>query len=68
MDEKNTLVLEYINGVREIFEKYGNPISDENVSKVINQYLNSSKSFEEIKKEIDKLVEEKLDKLRKKKS
>ena len=67
MDEKNTLVLEYINGVREIFEKYGNHISDENVSKVINQYLNSSKSFEEIKKEIDKLVEEKLDKLRKRK-
>lgn len=65
MEEKNALVLEYINGIRETFERNGNPISDETVSRVSNQYLNSSKSFEEIKEEIDKLVEEKLEELRK---
>ncbi len=64
MDEKNTLVLEYINGLKETFEKDGNPISDETVSRVSSQYLNSPKTFEEIKKELDKLVEEKLDQLR----
>ena len=31
MEEKNALVLEYINGIRETFERNGNPISDETV-------------------------------------
>lgn len=66
MEEKNALVLEYINGIKETFKKNGNPISDEIVSKVTGQYMNSSKSFEEIKEEIDKLVEKKLEELRKK--
>ena len=68
MEEKNTLVLEYINGIIETFKKNGNPISDETISKVKNKYMNSSKSFEEIKAEIDKLVEEKLEELRKRRN
>ena len=67
MEEKNALVLEYINGIRETFEKNGYPISDETVSRVTSQYMNSSRSFEEIKEGIDKLVEEKLEELRKRK-
>ncbi len=67
MEEKNTIVLEYINSIKDNFEKDGCPISDEIVSKFSNQYLNSSKTFEEIKEEIDKLVEEKLEQLRKRK-
>ena len=63
MEEKNALVIEYINSKREIFEKNGYFITDEAINKVINKYLNSFKPFEEIKEEIDKLVEEKLEQL-----
>ena len=45
MEEKNKLVLEYINSIKEAFEKNGNPISDEAVSRITNQYINSSKTF-----------------------
>ena len=65
IEEKNVLVLEYINGIKEMFIKNGNPISDETISRFTNKYLNSPKTFEEIKEEIDKLVEEKLEQLRK---
>ncbi len=67
MEEKNTLVLKYINGIRKTFERNGYPISDDTVSKISNQYLNSSKTFTEIKEEIDQLVEEKLEEFRKSK-
>ena len=36
MEEKNAMVLEYINGIKNNFEKNGYPISDETVSKVSN--------------------------------
>ena len=66
MEEKNKLVIDYINNIKDNFEKSGNPVSDETVTNVTNRYINSSKSFEEIKQEIDKMVEEKLEEIRKK--
>ena len=65
MEEKNKLVIDYINNIKDNFEKSGNPVSDETVTNVTNRYINSSKSFEEIKQEIDKMVEEKLEEIRK---
>ena len=65
MEEKNLQVLNYINIIRDSFEKSGNPISDETVARVTDRYINSSKTFEEIKEEIDKLVEERLEEIRK---
>ncbi len=67
MKEKNEFVLNYINGIKELFENNGYHISDDNYQKVVNRYMNSSKSFEEIKKEIDKLIEEKIASLKSKK-
>lgn len=64
MEEKNEYVVNYINSIKDSFESSGHPISDETVSRVTNQYLNSNKSFEEIKEEIDKLVEQKLEELK----
>ena len=64
MEEKNEYVVNYINSIRDSFESSGHPISDEIVSRVTNQYLNSNKSFDEIKEEIDKLVEQKLEELK----
>ena len=64
MEEKNEYVVNYINSIKDSFESSGYPISDETVSRVTNQYLNSNKSFEEIKEEIDKLVEQKLEELK----
>lgn len=65
MEEKNTLVIEYISNITESFEKSGHPISNEAVQNVTKKYLNSSLTFEEIKKEIDELVEQKIEELRK---
>ena len=65
MEEKNRLVINYINNIENEFEKNGNPIPNETVTNVTSRYINSSKSFEEIKQEIDKMVEEKLEEIRK---
>ena len=65
MEEKNNLVREYILNIRDSFDKMGYPISNETVENVTNKYMDSEKSFEEIKKEIDKLVEQKLEEIRK---
>ena len=65
MEEKNQLVITYVNQIKNNFEKNGNPVSEETVRNVINRYIDSSKSFEEIKQEIDEMVEEKLEEIRK---
>ena len=65
MEEKNQLVIGYVNQIKNNFEKSGNPVSEETVRNVINRYIDSNKSFEEIKQEIDEMVEEKLEEIRK---
>lgn len=65
MEEKNQLVITYVNQIKNNFEKSGNPVSEETVRNVINRYIDSSKSFEKIKQEIDKMVEEKQEDRRK---
>ena len=65
MEEKNQLVIRYVNQIKNNFEKSGNPVSEETVRNVINRYIDSNKSFEEIKQEIDEIVEEKLEEIRK---
>lgn len=64
VEEKNRLVLEYISIIEEKFKSLGHPISAEMVYTVREQYANSTKSFEEIKEEIDKLVDVKLNGIR----
>ena len=49
MEEKNQLVIGYVNQIKNNFEKSGNPVSEETVRNVINRYIDSNKSFEEIK-------------------
>ena len=65
MEEKNQLVIDYINSIKNEFEKNGSPLSDEAVKRGINRYIDSNKSFEEIKQEIDEMVEERLEQIRK---
>lgn len=65
MEEKNQLVIWYVNQIKNNFEKSGNPVSEETARNVINRYIDSNKSFEEIKQEIDEMVEEKLEEIRK---
>ena len=65
MEEKNQLVIDYINSIKNEFEKNGSPLSDETVRRGINRYIDSNKSFEEIKQEIDEMVEERLEQIRK---
>ena len=65
MEEKNIQVSNYIMGIKDLFEKNGYTISEETVKKVMNQYMNSMLSFDEIKTEIDQLVAKKLDEIRK---
>lgn len=60
MEEKNKLVLEYIEIIQGKFESLGHPISREMVYAVSEKYINSDKTFDEIKEEIDKLVDIKL--------
>ena len=64
-EEKNQLVIDYVNQVKDDLEKAGHPVSDEVVKRVINRYIDSDKSFDEIRNEIDKMVEEKLEEIRK---
>ena len=65
METKNTMVINYINSVREQLEKMDISVSDEAVAQVQNKYLNSPKSFEEIKAEIDKMVADLLEEYKK---
>ena len=46
MEEKNQLVIGYVNQIKNNFEKSGNPVSEETVRNVINRYIDSNKSFE----------------------
>lgn len=63
MEEKNELVIKYINVVRDTFEKKGYPIPENIITMITNKYIDSPLSFEEIRKEINKLVEEKLEEI-----
>lgn len=65
IEEKNEKVIEYINKQKKFFEEVGHPVSEEKVNNVINMYTNSNKSFDEIKKEIDEMIERKIDEIRK---
>ena len=39
MEEKNQLVIRYVNQIKNNFEKSGNPVSEETVRNVINRYI-----------------------------
>ncbi len=63
METKNKMVVEYINDLCKVFEDNGNPVSNEKISEITNKYMDSPLSFEEIKAELDKLVEERMQEL-----
>ena len=65
IEEKNQLIKEYINNIKNDFEKNGHPIPEETINTITNKYINSDKTFDEIKSEIDALVKERLEELRK---
>lgn len=56
MEEKKQLIIEYIDRMRDDCLKRGFVITDDVYQKVLAQFLNSPKSLEEIKREIDLLV------------
>ena len=64
MEEKNKLVIEYIDRIRDEFLERGHLISDETYNKVVTMYKDSEKPLHEIKKEIDLLVNDKIETLR----
>ena len=63
MEVKNKLVIEYIDRIRDEFLKRGHLISDDTYKKIVSKYINCNKSIEEIKKEIDILVSNKISSL-----
>ncbi len=63
MKEKNEKVIAYIDIVVRIFEKNGFHVSDEKISEVKNQYIDSPKTIDEIKREINRIVRTKLEEL-----
>lgn len=63
MEAKNKLVIEYIDRIRDEFLKRGHLINDVTYKKIVAKYINSNKSLEEIKKEIDILVSDKISSL-----
>jgi len=60
MEEKNQAVTNYINSAVKYFEEVGYPISDETIKNVMNRYIDSDKSFDEIEQELDNMVKEKI--------
>lgn len=58
MEEKNRIIENYIINAKNQLIQKGYKISETQVSNVINKFTNSDKSLEEIKKEIDELIEE----------
>ena len=65
IEERNQLVINYINNHKINFEKSGIQIPKETIRNLINKYISSNKSFEEIKQEIDEIVAEKQEDRRK---
>ena len=63
METKNVMVIAYINNIRNIFEKNGFHVTDDKVNEMINEYKDSPKTYEEIKREIDKFVKRRLEEL-----
>ena len=65
IEERNQLVINYINNHKINFEKSGIQIPKETIRNLINKYISSNKLFEEIKQEIDEIVAEKQEDRRK---
>lgn len=61
MEEKNKYVGTYITNIGEQLSRNGIKITENQLSKVINRFTNSEKSIEEIRKEINDLVDEFLE-------
>ena len=62
-EARDLAIVNYINIIKKIFEKNGFPIAQEKVDELIEQYTSSDKTFEEIKREIDKFAKSKLEEL-----
>lgn len=61
MEEKNKYVETYITNIGEQLSRNGIKITESQLSKVINRFTNSEKSIEEIRKEINDLLDEFLE-------
>lgn len=61
MEEKNKYVETYITNIGEQLSRNGIKITENQLSKVINRFTNSEKSIEEIRKEINDLLDEFLE-------
>lgn len=63
MEEKNILIQNYINKVvSDVNSKYNNLISNELKERAIKNYTNSDKSYEDIQEEINKIVQDMIEK------
>lgn len=61
MENKSIYITNYINTIRNKIESNGISVSDRQYEELINNFVNSSKSIERIKEEIDSLVKEFLE-------
>jgi len=64
MEDKNKLVIQYIDRIRDEFLKRGHLINDNTYNKIIAKYKDSRKPIEEIKSEIDLLVLGKIERIK----
>lgn len=62
--ERDKMIINYLEEVKKFFIKINHPIEEETYEKYKNMFLNSDSSFEDIRKQIDKLVEEKLEEIK----
>ena len=64
MGEKDKMIINYLEEVKKFFVKINHPIEEETFEKYKTMFLNSDSSFEDIRKQIDKLVEQKLEEIK----
>jgi len=61
MDEKNSYIMKYISTIIVALEKKGVSLTDEQKKEIFTRHLNSEKSIEEIKQEINTIFNEIID-------
>jgi len=64
VEDRNKRVIVYINAIKEIFSNNNISFNEDFFDKKLNELLSSTKTFDEIKKEIDTLVQKKLEDLK----
>ena len=60
IEERNVMIKNYILETKEYFDSIGYSIFNDTIQNVYDSYIQSNKSFEEIKRDIDGFVKQRL--------